>query len=50
MKRIRELAINENELFRQPPKKKSVFSFCRALFGCAINTYCRNEICQNDEK
>lgn len=31
MKRVRELAIKENEQLEEPPKKKSVFSSCRAL-------------------
>ena len=33
MKRVRELAIEENEQFKEPPKKKAVFPSCRALFG-----------------
>ena len=33
MKKVRELAVKENEQFKEPPKKKTVFSSCRALFG-----------------
>ena len=33
MKKVRELVVKENEQFKEPPKKKTVFSSCRALFG-----------------
>ena len=33
MKKVRELVVKENEQFKEPPKKKTVFSSCKALFG-----------------